>query len=135
MSRRSAKSRRKKSGRNTRRNIPTSGKRSSRPKCEGKNAAGSSFRGANEAREPGTHAHRPAKAWARQVFMDPGPAPAGHPGMTIVRADDTTVAYRRSGRKIVLFLPKIVVTALLVLAIGDMLAGVFFRYIMVQITD
>ena len=35
----------------------------------------------------------------------------------------------------ILLLPKIVVTALLVLAIADMLAGVFFRYIMVQITD
>jgi TRAP-type C4-dicarboxylate transport system permease small subunit len=32
-------------------------------------------------------------------------------------------------------LPKIVVTALLALAIADMLAGVFFRYVMVQITD
>ena len=36
---------------------------------------------------------------------------------------------------IVLLLPKIVVTALLVLAIGDMLAGVFLRYVMVEITD
>jgi TRAP-type C4-dicarboxylate transport system permease small subunit len=32
-------------------------------------------------------------------------------------------------------LPKIVVTALLVLAIVDMLAGVFFRYVLVEITD
>ena len=36
---------------------------------------------------------------------------------------------------IVLRLPKIVVTALLVLAISDLLAGVFFRYVMVEITD
>jgi len=36
---------------------------------------------------------------------------------------------------IVLLLPKIIVTALLVLAIADMLAGVFFRYVMVEITD
>ena len=36
---------------------------------------------------------------------------------------------------ILLLLPKIVVTALLVLAIADMLAGVFFRYVMVEITD
>jgi TRAP-type C4-dicarboxylate transport system permease small subunit len=36
---------------------------------------------------------------------------------------------------IVLRLPKIVVTALLVLAIADMLAGVFLRYVMVEITD
>jgi TRAP-type C4-dicarboxylate transport system permease small subunit len=32
-------------------------------------------------------------------------------------------------------LPKILVTALLILAIGDMLVGVFLRYVMVQITD
>lgn len=37
--------------------------------------------------------------------------------------------------KIVLVLPKIVVTALLALAIADMLAGVFLRYVMVEITD
>jgi TRAP-type C4-dicarboxylate transport system permease small subunit len=38
-------------------------------------------------------------------------------------------------RYLVLLLPKIVVTALLALAIGDMLAGVFLRYVMVEITD
>jgi TRAP-type C4-dicarboxylate transport system permease small subunit len=32
-------------------------------------------------------------------------------------------------------LPKIIVTALLALAIGDMLVGVFLRYVMVEITD
>lgn len=32
-------------------------------------------------------------------------------------------------------MPKIVVTGLLALAIADMLAGVFLRYVMVQITD
>jgi TRAP-type C4-dicarboxylate transport system permease small subunit len=32
-------------------------------------------------------------------------------------------------------LPKIIVTALLALAIADMLAGVFLRYVMVEITD
>jgi TRAP-type C4-dicarboxylate transport system permease small subunit len=32
-------------------------------------------------------------------------------------------------------MPKIVVTALLILAIGDMLVGVFLRYVMVEITD
>src|SRR5437762_10756447 len=36
---------------------------------------------------------------------------------------------------ILLFLPKIVVTALLVLAIADMLACVFLRYVMVEVTD
>jgi len=36
---------------------------------------------------------------------------------------------------IILLLPKIVLTALLVLAITDMLAGVFLRYVMVEITD
>jgi len=40
-----------------------------------------------------------------------------------------------SPREIVLLLPKIVVTLLLVLAVGDMLAGVFLRYVMVAITD
>jgi TRAP-type C4-dicarboxylate transport system permease small subunit len=34
-----------------------------------------------------------------------------------------------------LILPKIAVTALLVLAIADMLAGVFLRYVMVEVTD
>jgi TRAP-type C4-dicarboxylate transport system permease small subunit len=38
-------------------------------------------------------------------------------------------------RVIVVLLPKIVVTALLALAIGDMLAGVLLRYVMVEITD
>ena len=32
-------------------------------------------------------------------------------------------------------LPKIVLTALLVLAIADMLIGVFLRYVVVEITD
>jgi TRAP-type C4-dicarboxylate transport system permease small subunit len=36
---------------------------------------------------------------------------------------------------IILLLPKIVVTALLVLAVADMLAGVFLRYVMVAVTD
>jgi TRAP-type C4-dicarboxylate transport system permease small subunit len=36
---------------------------------------------------------------------------------------------------ILLFLPKIVITVLLVLAVADMLAGVFLRYVMVEITD
>jgi len=40
-----------------------------------------------------------------------------------------------TARQLILVLPKIVVTALLVLAIADMLAGVFFRYVMVEITD
>jgi TRAP-type C4-dicarboxylate transport system permease small subunit len=44
----------------------------------------------------------------------------------------------RSGwraRDAVLLLPKIVLTALLALAICDMIAGVFLRYVMVEITD
>jgi TRAP-type C4-dicarboxylate transport system permease small subunit len=36
---------------------------------------------------------------------------------------------------VLVLLPKIIVTALLVLAITDMLAGVFLRYVMVEITD
>ena len=38
-------------------------------------------------------------------------------------------------RDVLLLLPKIVVTALLALAITDVLAGVFLRYVMVEITD
>jgi TRAP-type C4-dicarboxylate transport system permease small subunit len=42
---------------------------------------------------------------------------------------------RRRPRDVLHLLPKIVVTALLGLAITDMLAGVFLRYVMVEITD
>jgi TRAP-type C4-dicarboxylate transport system permease small subunit len=42
---------------------------------------------------------------------------------------------QKSLQETILFVPKIVVTALLVLAIADMLAGVFLRYVMVEITD
>src|SRR5205823_9551457 len=42
---------------------------------------------------------------------------------------------QKSLQETILLLPKIVVTALLVLAIADMLAGVFLRYVMVEITD
>jgi len=38
-------------------------------------------------------------------------------------------------REIILLLPKIVLTALLAVAITDMIAGVFLRYVMVRITD
>jgi TRAP-type C4-dicarboxylate transport system permease small subunit len=38
-------------------------------------------------------------------------------------------------RDVVLALPKIVLTALLVIAIADMLVGVFLRYVMLHITD
>jgi TRAP-type C4-dicarboxylate transport system permease small subunit len=38
-------------------------------------------------------------------------------------------------RDIVLLLPKIVLTVLLIVAIGDMIVGVFLRYVMVEITD
>ena len=38
-------------------------------------------------------------------------------------------------RDVVLLAPKIVLTALLILAIGDMVAGVFLRYVVVAITD
>jgi TRAP-type C4-dicarboxylate transport system permease small subunit len=41
----------------------------------------------------------------------------------------------KSLRDIILLLPKIVVTALLILAVADMLVGVFLRYVMVEITD
>jgi len=38
-------------------------------------------------------------------------------------------------RDIVLLLPKIVLTVLLIVAIADMIVGVFLRYVMVEITD
>ncbi len=38
-------------------------------------------------------------------------------------------------RRLVLLLPKLVLTALLALAIADMLVGVFLRYVMLHITD
>lgn len=38
-------------------------------------------------------------------------------------------------RDAVLLLPKIVLTALLILAIGDLIVGVFLRYVMVPVTD
>ena len=46
-----------------------------------------------------------------------------------------TGAREKPIQEILLLLPKIVVTLLLVLAVGDMLAGVFLRYVMVAITD
>src|SRR5262245_63276791 len=38
-------------------------------------------------------------------------------------------------RDLLLLLPKIVLTALLILAIGDLVVGVFLRYVMVPVTD
>ena len=38
-------------------------------------------------------------------------------------------------RDIVLLLPKIVLTGLLIVAIGDMVVGVFLRYVMIPVTD
>src|SRR5258707_6363002 len=38
-------------------------------------------------------------------------------------------------RDVVLLLPKIVLTGLLILAIGDMIVGVFLRYVMIPVTD
>src|ERR1051325_2243533 len=42
---------------------------------------------------------------------------------------------RWRARDIALLLPKIVLTALLALAIGDLIVGVFLRYVVTQITD
>src|SRR5689334_25434372 len=38
-------------------------------------------------------------------------------------------------RDVVLLLPKIVLTGLLILAIGDLIVGVLLRYVMVPVTD
>ena len=64
----------------------------------------------------------------------PGPLPNPPPLAGQGRVGASGVR-ERSFQEVILLLPKIVVTALLVLAIGDMLAGVFFRYVMVEITD
>ena len=45
------------------------------------------------------------------------------------------LAARWRVRDIVLVLPKIVLTGLLILAIGDMIVGVFLRYVMIPVTD
>src|SRR5947207_3273659 len=45
------------------------------------------------------------------------------------------VARRNRALYVILLLPKIVLTALLALAIGDMIVGVFFRYVVTAITD
>ena len=42
---------------------------------------------------------------------------------------------RWRARDIVLLLPKILLTGLLILAIGDMVVGVFLRYVMIPVTD
>jgi TRAP-type C4-dicarboxylate transport system permease small subunit len=55
--------------------------------------------------------------------------------MTVVRSIDAVVAPRWRALEILLLLPKILVTALLILAIADMLIGVFLRYVMVEVTD
>jgi TRAP-type C4-dicarboxylate transport system permease small subunit len=52
--------------------------------------------------------------------------------MTSVTSAD---AQRWRLRDVVLLAPKIVLTALLALAIGDMIVGVFFRYVVTAITD
>ena len=41
----------------------------------------------------------------------------------------------RRAINVVLLLPKIVLTGLLLLAIGDMIIGVFLRYVMPRVTD
>ena len=50
-------------------------------------------------------------------------------------AADTALPDRWRLRDIVLLLPKIVLTGLLILAIGDMIVGVFLRYVMIPVTD
>ena len=52
--------------------------------------------------------------------------------MTAIAA---TSNQRRRARDVVLLAPKIVLTGLLILAIGDMVVGVFLRYVVVAITE
>jgi TRAP-type C4-dicarboxylate transport system permease small subunit len=58
------------------------------------------------------------------------PEIASHPD-----APATGRGREKSVGEIILLLPKIIVTALLAVAICDMIAGVFLRYVMVKITD
>src|SRR5437667_4417051 len=115
MSRLSARSPRRRSGRSTRRNIPRSGTRLSRPRCEVLPAG---------APHPDS---RPALAGR-------GTSPRQRESLPRTRSggEGQRLATTRAA---VLLIPKIVVTALLILAVGDMLAGVFLRYVMVAITD
>lgn len=55
--------------------------------------------------------------------------------MTAPAVLNREVAQRWRVRDIVLLLPKIVLTALLILAIGDMIVGVVMRYIVTRVTD
>jgi TRAP-type C4-dicarboxylate transport system permease small subunit len=52
-----------------------------------------------------------------------------------VAAAPSALAARWRLRDIVLLLPRIVLTGLLILAIGDMIVGVFLRYVMIPVTD
>ena len=52
-----------------------------------------------------------------------------------VTATPNAPAARWRLRDVVLLLPKIVLTGLLILAIGDLIVGVFLRYVMVPVTD
>ena len=66
----------------------------------------------------------------------PDPTPLSNPPPSAQEGRvEASGAREKPIHEIILFLPKIVVTALLVLAIADMLAGVFLRYVMVEITD
>src|SRR5262249_28152457 len=47
----------------------------------------------------------------------------------------SSIGRRWRARDVVLLLPKIVLTALLVLAVVDMILGVFLRYVVIEITD
>jgi hypothetical protein len=75
----------------------------------------------------------PASGAREKMAESPRPARAGRgrgPGQREGEGQPPA-----TGGSIVLLLPKIVVTVLLALAIGDMLAGVFLCYVMVAITD
>src|SRR5216683_773199 len=118
MSRLSAGSRKTRSGRPTKRNSPRCGKKSSRPRFDVVPTSQSSRR------RPGSMAG--ADIGVRRYDSD-----LSARKMTAIASP--TARWRV--RDAVLLAPKILLTGLLVLAIGDMVVGVFLRYVVVAITE
>src|SRR6266849_5279958 len=118
MSRLSAGSRKTRSGRPTKRNSPRCGKKSSRPRFDVVPTSQSSRR-------------RPGSMAGADIGLRRYDSDLSARKMTAIASP--TARWRV--RDAVLLAPKILLTGLLVLAIGDMVVGVFLRYVVVAITD